>query len=56
MSRHPWTRRNLFSASTITALVQRTTSEPPCQRFTFLEYETIPLFRLSIAFVVRSFR
>jgi len=44
MSRHPLTRRNFFSASTIAALSQRTTIDPPCQRFTFIEYVTIPLF------------
>ena len=55
MSRQPLTRRNFFSASTIAALTQRRTLEPPCQRFTFLEYVTIPLLRFSMAFVVRSF-
>ncbi len=45
-----------FSASTIAALTQRTTIEPPCHRFTFFEYVAIPLFRFSIAFVLRSFR
>jgi hypothetical protein len=44
-----------FSASTIAALTQRTTIEPLCQRFTFFEYQAIPLLRFSIAFVVRSF-
>jgi hypothetical protein len=37
------------------ALTQRTTIEPPCQRFTFLEYEGIELFGFSIAFVLCSF-
>jgi hypothetical protein len=47
---------DFFSASTIAALTQRTTIEPLCQRFTFFEYQAIPLLRFSIAFVVRSFR
>jgi len=51
ISRHPWTRRNFFSASTIATLTRRTTIPPPCQPFTFLEHVTIPLFRFSMALV-----